>query len=62
MTQPDDVYVKIYDITGKEILSDRIPNTHNVEYDVRTEHLQPGMYMMQLIIGQNRTGYKIIKQ
>lgn len=57
----NDVDLSIYDMTGKQILNEKILKTRNVEYDLKTEDLDAGIYLLQLNIGGNRHSFKILK-
>jgi hypothetical protein len=56
------VSITLRDITGKQIFSCPIGNTNRIDYELLTKEIDPGIYLLQISIGQQTRSFKILKQ
>lgn len=61
LLKPSDVTFTLFDISGKQILIEKLGKVNALEHEVRTADLSQGVYLLQVDIDRTRQSFKIIK-
>jgi hypothetical protein len=57
-----DVGIIVYDMTGKQLVNERIGKTNIIDYDLQTNLLSEGIYLLQVNISGRQQSFKILKE